>query len=94
MTENHAARGIEPNIVPMGRWPGLLDTVFLDAHRLVDQIPRDRLIDLIPLLRRAAQAVPAGASLSEPVDEKNLSSAARMEPPMASSVANKDEIAG
>ncbi len=94
MTENRAARGIEPNIVPMGRWPGLLDTVFLDAHRLVDQIPRDRLIGLIPLLRRAAQAVPEGTSLLKPVDEKNLSSAARMEPPMASSVADKDEVAG
>jgi len=87
VTNQSLPGGVEPNIIPIRTLSKLLDPLFLDAHRLVDQVPRDRLIGLIPLLRRAVPGSLAGIGLLKPVEEKILSSAARMEPPTPGPVA-------
>jgi len=78
---NHSSLGgSESNIVAIPDLPKLLDPVFLSAHQLVDQVSRDRLIGLLPLLRRAVRESLTDPVLSEPVGEKNLSTAARKQP--------------
>ena len=81
MRDHSSLGGSRSNIIVMRDLPKLFDPVFLCAHRLVDRIPRERVIGLLPLLRRAAGEGLAGHALSEPVGEKNLSSAPRREPP-------------
>ncbi len=87
MTNQSSPGWPEPNIVPIPYLPKLLDPVFVDAHRLVDQIRRGSLIELIPLLRRAALNGLGDPGLPEPVEKKILSSATRMEPPVPGSLA-------
>ncbi len=80
MTEQSPLCGPQSNIVPIAGLPKLLDPLFLDAHRLIDLIPRQKLIDLIPLLQRAADGGPAGAGTSNPIGESSQPAVARMEP--------------
>lgn len=85
---NHSSLdGAESNIVAIPDLPKLLDPVFLSAHQLVDQVSRDRLIGLLPLLRRAVRESMVGPALSEPVGEKNFSAAARKQAPTPGSLA-------
>ena len=87
MTNHSSLGGSASNIVAIPDLPRLLDPVFLDAHRLVDQVHRAGLIGLIPQLRHAVRGDPARAAVAKPVGQKNLSSAAWMEPPMPGPVA-------
>lgn len=75
------------NIAPIPDIHKLLDPVFLEAHQLIDRVPRHELARMIPLLKRAAQGNPTSSIVLNPVDKNILPSAARMELPEASSLA-------
>lgn len=70
MASQRLRPGDGPNIVPIPDPAKRFDPLYLEAHSLVDRVPRDRLWRLIPLLRDAADPqVPAGALL-KPVGQK------------------------
>ena len=93
--KNHSSLGgLESNIVPILDLSKLLDPVFLCAHRLVDHVPRDRLIGLLPVLRRAVRDGLSGPALPQQVGEKNLSPASRREPPTPSTLAVRGPARG
>ena len=75
--------GSESHIVAIPGRAKVPDPVFLNAHRTVGHVSRQRLIDALPVPRRGVQANLVVACLSKPVGKKNLSSAAWMEPPTA-----------
>ena len=58
MASQRLRPGDGPNIVPIPDPAKRFDPLYLEAHSLVDRVPRDRLWRLIPLLRdnKLAQA--------------------------------------
>ena len=84
MSRHSVSDGQAANIAPIPNLHKLLDPVFLDAHQLIDRVPRRLLARMIPMLKRAAQASLAPPTLLNPVDKKILPSAAWMELPKAS----------
>jgi hypothetical protein len=81
VTDRSSLGSSQPNIVPIRALPPVLDPAFHQAHELVDRVPRQRLLGLLPMLRRAAEGAPMRAGRPELVGEKNLPSATGPEPP-------------
>lgn len=64
-----------------------LDPLRLEAFRLVNERLDNRLAEPIPLLRQAGHGAAADAVMSEPVEQRILSSVAGMERPKARALA-------